>query len=89
IPFMLYSANAARMADSIERKVLLRGLKYFELVTALVAVAALLIGNLTSGLIALVAFGAQAAVSSPVKYALLPQYLGPGELVAGNGLFEG
>lgn len=89
IPFMLYSANAARMADSIERKVLLRGLKYFELVTALVAVAALLIGNLTSGLIALFAFGAQAAVSSPVKYALLPQYLGPGELVAGNGLFEG
>ena len=89
VPFVLYSANAARMADSIERGVLLRGLKYFELVTALVAVAALLIGNLTSGLIALFAFGAQAAVSSPVKYALLPQYLKENELVAGNGLFEG
>ncbi len=88
-PFTLFSANAARMADSIERSVLLRGLKWFELVMALVAVVALLIGNMTSGLIALFAFGTQAAISSPVKYALLPQYLREEELVDGNGLFEG
>jgi membrane protease YdiL (CAAX protease family)/MFS family permease len=88
-PFFLFSALAGELADRFERARLLQILKAAELATVLAALAALLADSLVLCFLALFALGAQATFSSPVRYALLPQHLGPDELVDGNALLEG
>src|SRR5215831_16448330 len=87
-PYFLFSATAGQLADRFERSRLLQILKAAELVAVLGAAAALLTGNLALSLALLFVLGTQAAFSSPVKYALLPQHLATGELVDGNAVLE-
>ncbi len=87
-PFFLFSATAGELADRFERSRLLQILKAAELVAVFGAAAALLTGNLALSLALLFVLGTQAAFSSPVKYALLPQHLATAELVDGNALME-
>jgi acyl-[acyl-carrier-protein]-phospholipid O-acyltransferase / long-chain-fatty-acid--[acyl-carrier-protein] ligase len=87
-PFFLFSAPAGELADRYERSRLLQILKAAELVAVFGAAAALLTGNLALSLALLFVLGTQAAFSSPVKYALLPQHLATAELVDGNALME-
>jgi acyl-[acyl-carrier-protein]-phospholipid O-acyltransferase/long-chain-fatty-acid--[acyl-carrier-protein] ligase len=87
-PFFLFSAIAGELADRFERSRILQIVKAAELVTVLGAAAALLTGNLALSMVLLIALGMQAAFSSPVKYALLPQHLATAELVDGNALME-
>src|SRR3954463_16466408 len=88
-PFFLFSALAGELADRFERARLLQILKAAELIAVLGAAAALLVDSLTLSFLTLFVLGAQAAFSSPVRYALLPQHLATDELVDGNGLLEG
>src|SRR5580693_361005 len=85
-PFFLFSATAGELADRFERSRLLQILKAAELVAVFGAAAALLTGDLALSLVLLFVLGTQAAFSSPVKYALLPQHLATAELVDGNAL---
>ncbi len=87
-PFFLFSATAGELADRFERSRLLQILKAAELVAVFGAAAALLTGDLALSLVLLFVLGTQAAFSSPVKYALLPQHLATAELVDGNALME-
>ena len=80
-PFFLFSATAGELADRFERSRLLQFLKAAQLVAVFGAAAALLTGNLALSLVLLFVLGTQAAFSSPVKYALLPQHLATAELV--------
>jgi len=88
-PFFLFSALAGELADRFERARLLQVLKAAELIAVVGAAAALLADSLMLSFLSLFVLGAQAAFSSPVRYALLPQHLGPDELVDGNALLEG
>ena len=88
-PFFLFSALAGELADRFERSRLLQILKAAELVAVLGAAAALFADSLTLSFLTLFILGTQAALSSPIRYALLPQHLAPEELVDGNGLLEG
>src|SRR5438067_5024264 len=88
-PFFLFSALAGELADRFERARLLQILKAAELIAVLGAAAALLADSLALSFLTLFVLGAQAAFSSPVRYALLPQHLATNELVDGNGLLEG
>src|SRR5271155_804925 len=87
-PFFLFSATAGELADRFERSRLLQILKAAELVAVFGAAAALVTGNLVLSMVLLFVLGTQAAFSSPVKYALLPQHLATAELVDGNALME-
>src|SRR5215468_4844747 len=87
-PFFLFSATAGELADRFERSRLLQILKGAELVAVFGAAAALVTGDLALSLALLLVLGTQAAFSSPVKYALLPQHLATAELVDGNALME-
>src|ERR1700753_2145540 len=82
-PFFLFSATAGELADRFERSRLLQILKAAELVAVFGAAAALLTDNLALSLVLLFVLGAQAAFSSPVKYALLTPHLAAAELVNG------
>ncbi len=88
-PYFLFSALAGELADRFERARLLQILKAAELVTVLGSVAALLTDSLALSFLSLFMLGAQATLSSPVRYALLPQQLAADELVDGNALLEG
>src|SRR5437764_3830047 len=88
-PYFLFSALAGELADRFERARLLQILKAAELVAVLGAAAALFADSLALSFLTLFVLGAQAAFSSPVRYALLPQHLATNELVDGNGLLEG
>src|SRR5882757_36327 len=87
-PFFLFSATAGELADRFERSRLLQILKAAELIAVFGAAAALLTGDLVLSLVLLFVLGTQAAFSSPVKYALIPQHLATAELVDGNALME-
>jgi acyl-[acyl-carrier-protein]-phospholipid O-acyltransferase / long-chain-fatty-acid--[acyl-carrier-protein] ligase len=88
-PYFLFSALAGELADRFERARLLQILKAAELVAVLGAAAALFVDSLALSFFTLFMLGTQAAFSSPVRYALLPQHLATDELVGGNGLLEG
>src|SRR5262249_135660 len=87
-PFFLFSATAGELADRFQRSRILQIVKPAELLTVLGAGGAVLSGNLVLSLAVLFVLGTQAAFSSPVKYALLPQHLATAELVDGNALME-
>jgi acyl-[acyl-carrier-protein]-phospholipid O-acyltransferase / long-chain-fatty-acid--[acyl-carrier-protein] ligase len=88
-PYFLFSALAGELADRFERSRLLQILKAAELVVVLGAAAALFVDSLTLSFLVLFMLGTQATLSSPVRYALLPQHLAPSDLVDGNALLEG
>src|SRR6266849_4038700 len=76
-PFFLFSALAGELADRFERARLLQILKAAELIAVVGAAAALLADSLTLAFLSLFVLGAQATLSSPVRYSLLPQHLAP------------
>ncbi len=88
-PFFLFSALAGELADRFERARLLQILKAAELIVVICAAAALFADSLALSFVVLFMLGAQATLSSPVRYALLPQHLAASELVDGNALLEG
>jgi acyl-[acyl-carrier-protein]-phospholipid O-acyltransferase / long-chain-fatty-acid--[acyl-carrier-protein] ligase len=88
-PFFVLSATAGELADRFHRSGLLRILKAAEIGIMLVACAALLTQSLALSLVTLFLLGTQSSLMGPIKYALLPQYLDPDELVDGNALMEG
>jgi 1-acyl-sn-glycerol-3-phosphate acyltransferase len=88
LPFLLFSASAGQIADKVEKASLIRVIKAAEILIMMIAAAGLVLQSLPLLLAALFLLGAQSAFFGPVKYALLPQALGPHELVGGNGLVE-
>ncbi len=86
LPFVLLSATAGGLADRMVKARLAERVLLAQLPAALLGALGLVLGAPSLLLLALLGMGAQAALFGPVKYALLPELLRPGELVAGNGL---
>ena len=86
LPFFLFSATAGQLADKLEKAQLIRWIKLWEIGVMGVAAVGFLTNNawLLAGTLFLM--GTQSAFFGPVKYAMLPQALGKGSLVAGNAL---
>lgn len=88
LPYFLFSALAGQLADKYEKSQLIRGLKLTELAIMLAAAIGFWIGSIPLLLGLLFVLGMQASLFGPVKYALLPQHLLPGELVGGNAWID-
>jgi acyl-[acyl-carrier-protein]-phospholipid O-acyltransferase / long-chain-fatty-acid--[acyl-carrier-protein] ligase len=88
LPFFLCSATAGQLADAIDKAWLIRLIKLLEIPVMLVAAGGVLAGSATTLLALLFAMGIQAAFFGPLKYAILPDLLVPGELLLGNALVE-
>lgn len=89
LPFFLFSALGGQLADKLEKSGLIRILKLTEIGVMLLGTLGFILGSVPVLLVALFLMGAQSALFSPVKYALLPEHLHKDELIAGNGLMEG
>lgn len=88
LPFFLFSALGGQLGEKYAKDWLIRRLKLFEICILLIGAAGLLLGNLSLMLLVVFAMGLQSALFGPVKYSILPQALGPDELVGGNALVE-
>jgi hypothetical protein len=88
LPFFLFSATSGQVADRMEKSRLTRWVKLFEIAVMLLAGWGFLASLLWPLVTALVLMGVHSTLFGPVKYAYLPQHLGPHELVGGNGMME-
>ena len=88
LPFVLFSATAGTLADKFEKARLIRLVKLGEIGTVAAAGIALYLQSVPMLLFALFLFGVQSTFFGPLKYAILPQHLGPAELVGGNGMIQ-
>ncbi len=88
LPFFLCSATAGQLADARDKAWLIRWIKLLEIPVMLAAAAGVLAGSASVLLTLLFAMGIQAAFFGPLKYAILPDLLAPGELLLGNALVE-
>ena len=97
LPFFILSALAGQLADMRDKARIIRIVKACEIAIMIVGAAGLLLAWRTGGasslaiplmLTALFAMGVHSTFFGPIKYAILPQHLRPGEVLAGTGLVE-
>ena len=88
IPFFLFSAVAGQLADAIDKSRMVRFVKTAEIGIMIVGAAGLMLANIPVMMVALFALGVHSSFFGPIKYAILPQHLGPKEVLGGTGLVE-
>lgn len=97
LPFFLLSALAGQLADMRDKAQIIRIVKACEIAIMLVGGTGLVLAWLGFEveqiaiplmLAALLAMGVHSTFFGPIKYAILPQHLHEGEVLAGTGLVE-
>jgi acyl-[acyl-carrier-protein]-phospholipid O-acyltransferase/long-chain-fatty-acid--[acyl-carrier-protein] ligase len=88
LPFLLFSGYAGQLADVHSKRTVLIVTKSLEILTALLALAALVVGHFGLTLAVLFLFALQATFFSPAKYGILPEVLPDRDLSRANGLLE-
>lgn len=88
LPFFVFSATAGQFADKFDKARLTRLIKLLEMGIMALALLGFALHQLGLLFGALFLLGLHSTLFGPIKYALLPQHLAQGELVAGNALVE-
>jgi acyl-[acyl-carrier-protein]-phospholipid O-acyltransferase/long-chain-fatty-acid--[acyl-carrier-protein] ligase len=88
-PYFLFSAVAGAMSDRFEKSHLMKAWKAAEIAISALGAWGLVAQNVPVMLAALFLLGAQSTFTSPIKYAVLPEFLHQDELIGGNALIEG
>ncbi len=97
LPFVLLSALSGQLADMRDKARIIRLVKLAEIAIMIIGGAGLLLAwrgiavetlAIPLMLAALFAMGVHSTFFGPIKYAILPQHLRPGEVLAGTGLVE-
>ncbi len=88
IPFFVFSATAGQLAEKYEKSRIIRYVKLFEIAAMALAAYGFYTHHTSLLLVVLFMMGMHSTMFGPIKYAILPQALKPGELVGGNGLVE-
>jgi acyl-[acyl-carrier-protein]-phospholipid O-acyltransferase/long-chain-fatty-acid--[acyl-carrier-protein] ligase len=88
LPYFLFSALAGQIADAWDKARLVRAVKIAELGIMLIALLGFRLGSVPVLLGALFLMGVHSTIFGPVKYAVLPQHLGPQEIMGGTGVIE-
>ena len=89
LPSLVLSGLGGALADRLDKALLAERLKRWELPVAALAGIGLLLHSLPLLFLALLGFGAVAALFAPLKYAILPELLTLPRLPLGNALVEG
>ena len=95
LPFFLLSALSGQLADSHDKARIIRIVKTAEIGIMLLGALGLMIaraGYTHFGVILMLstvlALGVHSTFFGPIKYAILPQHLAPGDVLGGTGLVE-
>ncbi|MEL6317321.1 MAG: MFS transporter [Pseudomonadota bacterium] len=87
-PFALLAPVAGQIADRVDKAVMMRAVKFAEILLMALAAFAFFVQDLLVLYVLIFLMGAQSAFFAPIKYGVLPQYLESHELVRGNGLIQ-
>jgi MFS family permease len=88
LPFFLFSSIAGQLADKCEKSLLIRRIKFIEILIVALAALAFWCENTIFLFCVLFLMGTQSAFFGPLKYAILPQLLDEFELTGSNGLIQ-
>ena len=95
LPFLLFSALAGQLADTVDKARIIRLVKTVEIGIMLVGSSGLLLaraGHTGIGIVLMLAcvflLGSHSTFFGPIKYAILPQQLREDEVLGGTGLVE-
>ncbi|MEA3010983.1 MAG: acyl-[acyl-carrier-protein]-phospholipid O-acyltransferase [Sphingomonadales bacterium] len=88
LPYFLFSALAGQIADSWDKAKLVRAVKLAEIGIMVLALAGFWTQSVPTLLGSLFLMGMHSTLFGPVKYSILPQHLGEGEIMGGTGLIE-
>lgn len=88
LPFFLFSALAGQFADKYEKSMLIRKIKFLEIIIMCLAALAFYLHDINLLIFIIFLMGAQSSLFGPVKYSIIPQQLAEHELTAGNALVE-
>jgi acyl-[acyl-carrier-protein]-phospholipid O-acyltransferase/long-chain-fatty-acid--[acyl-carrier-protein] ligase len=88
LPYFLFSAMAGEIADSVDKARLVRLVKVCEIAFMGMGLAGFALQSVPLLLVTLFLMGCHSSLFGPVKYSILPQHLGPHEIMGGTGLIE-
>ncbi len=88
LPYFLFSATAGQFADKYEKAMLIRWVKFLEVIIMSAAIIGFYQKNILFLMILLFLMGAQSTLFGPLKYGILPQHLQENELMGGNGMMS-
>lgn len=88
LPFFLFSATAGQLADKYDKAMLIRRIKFIEIILMGFAALGFYLEDISFLLFVLFLMGTQSSFFGPLKYGILPQLLKKQELIAGNALIE-
>ena len=88
LPYFLLSALAGQLADKWDKAWLVRAVKAAEVGIMALALGGFWIESVPVLLACLFLMGVHSTIFGPLKYSILPQHLGPHELMGGTGLIE-
>lgn len=88
LPFFLFSATAGQIADKFEKTVIIRWIKFLEIIFMIVGIIGFFKNNLGILMTTLFFLGCHSTFFGPIKYSILPEVLHKNELIGGNGLIE-
>ncbi len=89
LPAIPLSALGGEIADSHDKALIARRLKFAEIFVQMIAAAGFILASPMLLYLALFGLGVIAALFGPIKYGILPDHLRRDELVSGNALIEG
>ncbi len=89
LPFAVVTPTAGQIADRVDKAVMMRWVKAWEIVVMGLAVIGYHTQSIWFLYFVLFLMGAQSAMFAPLKYSIIPQYLHRDELMGGNGLVQG
>lgn len=88
LPFLLFSATSAQLAEKLSPHTLMQGVKNIEIAIMALATFGFLTHQVVVLLLCIFLMGLHSTLFGPVKYAYLPQVLHERELTGGNGMVE-
>jgi len=88
LPFILFSMAGGYLADRFSKRSVTLGVKVFEILLMLFALAGLWSKNVPLAMAAVCGMGVHSAFFGPSKYGLLPELLPEKRLSWGNGVLE-
>ena len=88
MPFILFSMAGGYLADRYSKRTITIGVKIFEILIMLIALAGLWAKSVPLAMTAVCGMGIHSAFFGPSKYGLLPELLPEKELSWGNGILE-
>jgi MFS family permease len=88
LPFFLFSSLAGQIADKYEKSILVRRLKFIEIIVMTLGAVGFWLDNTYLLFFVLFCMGTQSTFFGPLKYGILPQHLEDHELTGGNGLIQ-